>query len=675
MYTTGQFTSTDKSLPGFYSSIKTRDLTRGYSPYGVVSIIAAVNTIPEWPIEGYIAVTASNKAQSLAGVIFEDDQVINSLISEILIYANTVIVHCVKSFDATKTSTTTKRYGAIFDDLTNTIAAHVTDAVDYNPATATLGPAGFRIVLERGKAENAQNTVDAYATMDDGVILTAQITNYTFSKDTPANNKFTLAFTIPKQIDTDTSSPTHGEEIPVQDGFPVGAPEYSFSVEVDLIQDLKIKKTYTVILGGVPSEQAKEDPNGYAYSMMMSYTDAETHTTKGQLKLRFSGSENKTGFNFIHIRGHKQGNRITLYRSDFSPIFNVTAIKDAKFDDTYKTIGDIIPLLQMDDTLEIIGENVGTAGHFNQPLDNVSYYIPLVFGHTQKSFNETLQSFIDNMQHHNAAIAYITQWPDEITTDNYTLAVKKKAYQDVQMKILKRIIELDLPTQLLMDEDRLPLVHSTTPAENETEITALTLNHPYLISMRSGSHGTNGHSMMLGAWVAGALAGCNPQESIMARKYDGSIAKYRATLNQKDIEKTDELGLLVFHQELGVPMIYLDRSAFITVERIPNDVGDVVKYPPSFRRNQVVRVANTVKSEIRSLFLTKYITRTLDGLTIMSLQGDVINILNSIATTGAIQRPEADDVSAEKLGPVSVLVKTRLVINQTLEILYLEMEV
>jgi hypothetical protein len=298
-----------------------------------------------------------------------------------------------------------------------------------------------------------------------------------------------------------------------------------------------------------------------------------------------------------------------------------------------------------------------------------------------------LESFTDSMQYHNAAIAYLANWSDAIVdaqqldteleqVRNYDLAYKREIYRACQTMPLKRVVNLALQTQIFADEDRAPM------SEGESETTPLTLNHPYLISLRSGSIGNNpdnagqeGHSVLIGAWVAGLLAACGPHETVMARKYSGSVAQYRAPLHQSEVEQSDGLGLMVFHRELGNPMVYLDRTTFIDNDSLPPEVGDNTKYPPSFRRNQVVRVSNHIKYEIRSIFLNKYITRTLDGLTLMTLQTDIINMLNTLASTGAIQRPDINDIQVDKHSENSILVKIHIVINQTLEILYLEMKI
>jgi hypothetical protein len=669
MYTTGQFVATDKSKPGFYTQLKTSSENRTYSAIGVVSIMAAVNAIPVWPEDEFLVITSSNIGQKLAHVVFEDDKIIRELISEILMHSNTVIIHCVKSFDKNKPTENDKRYGFIYDDTKKETIAKLIDnrkntqneLIGYSPTdSATLGPAGFKITMERVKGDGDTEKI-VVSTIIDGKVVSGEIASYAPGKNTydvtlaSAKEEGSLSIPIEVQVYKDSSGK-----------------HFEFTS----------KKTYSCIYGGYPDDKATKDAEGYAYSVMMdsvlktitvNESDeqvVEETTGKGQLMLKFTGSEDQSGFNYIEVKGLNQGSKITLYRADFYPEYNITAIIDRDLIDTDDTLEKAIDRLGMGDTLVKLGD--GSADpHFYQSTTNNSFIIPLVFGFQPRSYLDLLKGFAESMLQHNSAIAYLTNWSEDLSS-GYTLEQKGKAYKDVQHLIGEKIVTLDLPTQLLMDQDRVAL------AEGETEAMNIGFTHPCLISLRSCSHGAkDGYSMQVGAWVAGALAGCGPSETIMARKYNGSIVQFRSKMKQEDVEKSDAEGLLVFHRELGETMIYLDRSSFINgnEKSYLSDIGDRTQYNNAFTRNQTIRLVNSIKSQVRTLFLTKYITSTLNDLTLITLESDVLSILESISLTGAISRPVMSDVSASKVDSRSAQLNVKVVINQTMEILYLLLEV
>ena len=130
------------------------------------------------------------------------------------------------------------------------------------------------------------------------------------------------------------------------------------------------------------------------------------------------------------------------------------------------------------------------------------------------------------------------------------------------------------------------------------------------------------------AWVTGAEAGCEVNESCTNKIYDGD-AEILCTHTQSQLEESMENGEFVFHRVYGKIRVLDDINSLTTTTAEKSD---------DFKSNQTMRVCDQIANDIAKLFAEKYIgTIPNDDSGRASLWGDVVKHHKELETIRAIQ--------------------------------------
>lgn len=138
--------------------------------------------------------------------------------------------------------------------------------------------------------------------------------------------------------------------------------------------------------------------------------------------------------------------------------------------------------------------------------------------------------------------------------------------------------------------------------------------------------GADPHALV--AWVAGAEAGCEVNESCTNMLYDGEY-DVRCTFTQSQLEDTIKNGELVFHLVYGDVRVLEDVNSLVTTTV---DKGE------DFKNNQTIRVIDQIANDIAKLFNTKYLgVIPNDESGRVSLWGDIVKHHKELETIRAIE--------------------------------------
>ena len=141
------------------------------------------------------------------------------------------------------------------------------------------------------------------------------------------------------------------------------------------------------------------------------------------------------------------------------------------------------------------------------------------------------------------------------------------------------------------------------------------------------------------AWVAGAEAGCEVNESVTNKIYDG---KFTVVCNhsQSDLEDCINEGKFVFHKAYGDVRVLDDIDSLVTTTV---DKGD------DFKSNQTMRVVDQIANDIAKLFNTKYLgVIPNDQSGRASLWADIVKHHRQLETIRAIQNFDSDRLTVEQ---------------------------
>jgi hypothetical protein len=635
MYTTGPFITETEEKPGVYTKISKTTPVTGYSSIGVVSIMATIKYSTPNIENGVIRVTKDTMAQALNEVYFDNDDEIKAIISEILVHSHTVLVCCVQTYSKTA-STITKRYGDIIQDGVK--IGTIEEKSNYNYSESN--PPGFMIRFDPGKTGSGSPIGVSVVNMDKVAATTL---------GTPA-------------VDPTSNTTTYELKIKFD-----GSTDIVFTITIDSGSDLKTKPAHAIVGGVSPAVSKDANSKGYAYAF-----DIGPSANPIKCVYERTGGYNKdTGYFYIHIHTDARGaGQVEFHNLDTKPVFKDQVVKSAPVSADMK-LHDVLSRLSIKD-LKMTGESSFTISR----TASTEIVIPLMHGFEPLGYEDRVANvFVPQMTQSPSAIAYLHEWGDGLSdTDKTSDAALKTRCRAIQATVAKHIIKNDLPTQLLMDEDRYLVIPDTTGS--------IGWNHPCIINMQLSDPGdfksddSGGKSVKVGAWSAGLLAGCGYTSSAMARIYDGSIQNYITKTTQDRVEKSLNRGTFVFHREINQTMVYVDRSSYKSAIEIPSDwERNSHQYTDAFKRNHTVRVINAIKDQVRSIFFTRYIGQPLDHVTLASLETDVVTVLSDMATSRAIEYPSTNDVKATKVSSTSVKIECKIELIQLAEILYFVLEV
>ena len=186
-------------------------------------------------------------------------------------------------------------------------------------------------------------------------------------------------------------------------------------------------------------------------------------------------------------------------------------------------------------------------------------------------------------------------------------------------------------------------------------------DHEGVINVVSTVESGDAHALV--AWVAGAEAGCNINESCTNKLYNG---EYEIVTNktQAELETCITNGQIAFHLVYGEVRLLEDVTSLVSTS---NDKGE------DFKSNQTIRVIDQVANDIAKLFNTKYlgkIPNNASGRT--SFWADIVKHHRELESMGAIENFDATLLTVEQ-GETkkSVVVNDVIVVTNAMAQLYM----
>lgn len=166
-------------------------------------------------------------------------------------------------------------------------------------------------------------------------------------------------------------------------------------------------------------------------------------------------------------------------------------------------------------------------------------------------------------------------------------------------------------------------------------------------------------------WVAGAEAGCEINETVGNKIYDGEL-KVDTNFKQRDLIEAIRKGYFVFHEVDGKPRVLSDINSFTDFSIGKNE---------DFSKNQIIRVLHQIGNDISTIFNTRYLDKVQNnelGRTI--LWNDIYNHAQKLEKMGAITDLQPEDIKAE-LGDSKEAVFVEYLVNPVMAMAKLYMHV
>ena len=163
-------------------------------------------------------------------------------------------------------------------------------------------------------------------------------------------------------------------------------------------------------------------------------------------------------------------------------------------------------------------------------------------------------------------------------------------------------------------------------------------------------------------WVTGASAGCQINESLTNKTYDGEYTVNTA-YKQSELEAAIKAGKFMFHKVNTDVRVLTDINTFISTTDTKGS---------DFSSNQTIRVLDQIANDIATLFNTKYLGKVQnDTIGRASFWNAVVTHHKELQTLRAIEDFDSEDVVVE-LGndKKSVVVTDRVLVSNCMEYLY-----
>ena len=174
---------------------------------------------------------------------------------------------------------------------------------------------------------------------------------------------------------------------------------------------------------------------------------------------------------------------------------------------------------------------------------------------------------------------------------------------------------------------------------------------------------TPANAYELVAWVAGAEAGCNINQSITNKKYNGELTVLTPK-TQTQLATCLTSGQFVFHLSYGDVCVLEDINSLTTTTA---DKGEDFKY------NQTIRVIDQIANDIAKLFNTKYLGKIPNNASgRVSLWADIVAHHRELETMQAIEDFDPTLVTVEQGDKKkAVVVNDAIKVTNALGILYM----
>ena len=164
-------------------------------------------------------------------------------------------------------------------------------------------------------------------------------------------------------------------------------------------------------------------------------------------------------------------------------------------------------------------------------------------------------------------------------------------------------------------------------------------DHEGVINVKSTVSDEDAEPYALVAWVAGAEAGANVNESCTNMLYDGEYAVV-TDKTQTQLEQAIKDGEFVFHLVYGEVRVLEDINSLVTTTV---DKGE------DFKSNQTIRVVDQIANDIAKLFNTKYLGKIPnDASGRISLWADIVAHHRQLEEIRAIENFDSTMVTVEQ---------------------------
>ena len=155
---------------------------------------------------------------------------------------------------------------------------------------------------------------------------------------------------------------------------------------------------------------------------------------------------------------------------------------------------------------------------------------------------------------------------------------------------------------------------------------ATTPDHEGVINVISTVASGDAHALV--AWVAGAEAGCQINESCTNKLYNGEL-DIVTDKTQTQLEACIKAGQIAFHLVYGDVRMLEDVNSLVTTTA---DKGE------DFKSNQTIRVIDQIANDIAKLFNTKYLGKIPNNASgRISLWGDIVKHHKELEQMEAIE--------------------------------------
>lgn len=166
-------------------------------------------------------------------------------------------------------------------------------------------------------------------------------------------------------------------------------------------------------------------------------------------------------------------------------------------------------------------------------------------------------------------------------------------------------------------------------------------------------------------YLGGAIAGCNINESITNKKYDGELEKENLTSdNQRKLEEYIKKGVLAVHTVGDDVRILSDINTFTEYTKDKNK---------DFSKGQIIRLLDQVAIDISTLFNKKYLGKyPNDDMGRLSLWKDLVLYCENLQNVRAIEKfKETDIVVSQGQEKSQLIVELKITPTVAMEQMYL----
>lgn len=195
-------------------------------------------------------------------------------------------------------------------------------------------------------------------------------------------------------------------------------------------------------------------------------------------------------------------------------------------------------------------------------------------------------------------------------------------------------------------------------------------NSESVIAVKNGvylSDGTLLSASIASAWVAGATAGASVSESNTFKQYVDAV-DITGKLTNMQVEDAINNGLFVFTSR---------RNRVVAEYDINTLVSYSTEKPKDFRKNKVIRVLDTVRQDIVSIYEGNYVGKIQNNQAGRNLlKGSLVEYLEMLVVQGAIESFEpADILITQGSEKDTVVIRCAVIPTDTVDKIYVTVEV